>query len=199
MSGIGERAFHPIPRTGGAVTELLDVLRIPDRAVVAGEDDQRVLFQLQLVQGRHHLADHRVHVHHIVAVLTRAALALELAGRSPRRMRRGDGVVEEERFLAAARRLFRQPLIGFASDGGKVALKLPSRCGQTFAPMRALRLGIRHAFTWMIRNRFRRRDDETLVLDECIRCLFRRIEAEIVIEAKVHRRHLQRAIRLGLR
>ena len=27
MSGIGERAFHPIPRTGGAVAELLDVLR----------------------------------------------------------------------------------------------------------------------------------------------------------------------------
>ena len=43
MAGIRERAFHSVPWTRGAVTELLDVLRIPDRAIVAGEDDERIL------------------------------------------------------------------------------------------------------------------------------------------------------------
>jgi len=51
----------------------------------------------------------------------------------------------------------------------------------------------------MILDGFGRRDHEAFVFDPRIGRLFRRIEAKVIIKAKVQRRHLQRAIRLGLR
>ena len=119
-------------------------------------------------------------------------------------MRSGDGVVEEEGLVVLGALflvlvLFFQPCVGLAADGREDAVKLPTWGRQTFAPMRALRLRVSHAFAGVVRNHLRRCDDETPVLDERIGSLFRCIEAEVVIESKVQRRHLQCAIRLGLR
>ena len=92
-----------LPMSGGA--EVAKVLTFPaPRAVVGGEDQDRVVLDFEVLQRVHDLPDVIVALHHLVAVLPDARFAGELPGRIVRRVTHRERQIEEEGF---ARRLLR--------------------------------------------------------------------------------------------
>jgi hypothetical protein len=79
-----------------AMSELPDVRRRPMRAVVAGEDHERVAGELEAVQRLDHPPDGVVHLDDEIAVITGAALAAKSAGWLPRFVRCREREIEEE-------------------------------------------------------------------------------------------------------
>ncbi len=102
---------HPMPpfpgtcldaaeRTDGTVAKTLRVLGVPDGAIVAGKEDQGIVGHARLLQTRHDLTHDLVHQHREIPVHAGPALTNEFLGREPGCVRRRQGQVEEERFLA---------------------------------------------------------------------------------------------------
>ena len=72
--------------TVGAVSVLGDVVGLPVCAVVAGEDDQRIIGQFAVVEFLQNLADTPIDLRCEIAVRAGFALALEFSRRQPRGM-----------------------------------------------------------------------------------------------------------------
>src|SRR5690606_1930902 len=71
-------SLHPAPACLRAMTVLLDLLRPPVRAVVAGNDDEGVLGKPRAIEGIEYLADARIHLHGKITILTGLGASLKL-------------------------------------------------------------------------------------------------------------------------
>ena len=94
MAVVGFDRADAVHRVGAVVVE--------DAAVVAGEDDERVVGQLQLVELGEHLANGPVELDDGVAADAALALAAELRVRHARDVDVVRGHFEEERLVSCA-------------------------------------------------------------------------------------------------
>ena len=92
-------AVPVIPRDAGVMDVILDAgaEALHARAVVRGEEQQRVVADAGAVEGVEHLADRPVHLRHQVAVGTEARRAAEALGGDQRHVGSHQREVEEER------------------------------------------------------------------------------------------------------
>src|SRR5262249_12570136 len=119
------------PRPISRMAVAFDFARRPNRAVVAGEYDQRVLAETGVIQGLQHTPNHRIGLRDEIAVIARSAFAAPFAERQPGRMRRAQRKIQEERLR------FRLPLYeayGIVGYGAERVRVFEARRNRATAP-----------------------------------------------------------------
>ena len=185
----------PAHEEGDAVAALPDVSRVPAPiraqintarlelaeqglvrgAVVAGEDDQRVVRHAELLERAQHLSDTPVSLQEEVRIEADAALTKEGLRGSDRRVRRGHREVEEEGllFLGAVTDVMDATTRDLREDSPKTpALDLRPRGDADHLPAGLRRLG---------------NSQGAVVLDPDIRRPVRDVVPEVVVEARLER------------
>ena len=85
-------------------------------AIVAGEYDQRVLGEVQLLQRLHQFTDDVVHFKNEIAVWPGLGLALEGVTGKGRQMHGLHGVKEKERFVGGVLGMLREEFLTFLQE-----------------------------------------------------------------------------------
>ena len=138
-------------------------------AVVAGEDEQGVFRDSPAFQGFHDLADAPVYLAHVVAVFSGVAHPLEFLGGHDGGMRRGQGEVQEEGFVAG----FFDVAHRTAGDFGHDRFEFPSRGHGT---------GVAEQLFGLFRGRL---GEEPILFEPGVRREIRHVLAIVVVEAAV--------------
>ena len=78
MAAFPRVGLHAAQTTDGVVAKPLNVSVVPDRAVVGGEKQQRIIVHSSLVERLEHTSNHRIHHYHEIAVHAGFAAAAKL-------------------------------------------------------------------------------------------------------------------------
>ncbi len=163
-------------RAAGMVALLFEIADadVGRAAVVAGEDDERVVGGTALIECGEHAADDGIGLHDEVGVEIEPALVLPLGIHRQWRVRRGEGHVQQEGLRRL--RLALDEGHGLVAERGKDALEHPIL--QSGAALAGL-IG----FEVLLRQKLGRDAERAIVLDEAVGRPVRHVGAEVAVEA----------------
>ena len=184
--------LHSAQRPDTAMGVLGDVLGVPHRPVVAGEDHQRIVGHAQGVELVEHLADDAVDLGDKVAVVAALALSLVLWRRQPGRVRGRHGKVEQQRLGGVALAVLVQQGQGLLAEF-RQHIGVLEAGGDPAGPPE-LALDAPHVGRVVLVDAFGRSGHGPVVLDVVIRRDVQRgRDAEVVVEPAVRGPAAQKA------
>ena len=139
-------------------------------AVVAGEDDERVVGDARSLQSVQHLADRPVGLKHKVAVITRLGFTFEFRRRHDGKMGRREGQIEKERLPGL--RVCLDPTHRATGQFGQDVLLLPARQHETGAVKAARAPRVPQG----------RNAEGAIILDKTIGRMVRHLHTEVIIK-----------------